>query len=429
MKGVFEKGDVLNFVLKLLKDYPETFTPDQISEISNMLTQLNYNLTKEDYICYYEVPRDLNIVEVVDIFVKVNSGGQKLDDADLILSIATGENESESQSFFDIISDAIKEIGELGFKCDKKFILTTGLLITGAEKLSLKRPENYSRNAISKIVEKWDDTISSIKNAVIYFSGLGFNVSKLSSSNLIIPIAYYFNKTNRNEKYIDAEFSVAKKDRAYIRQWIFRTMINSVFSDATGDTLVRMRKLLNQAFDEGKLYFPLEDFMNPHKKIKKEILIKDNQIEEILEWQYGDVRIEPLLMEIAPDAIYAKHEIDHIWPKTIMAKSSELKKRLPDLSPDERSSFAKNYNLLPNLQLLTKNENDHKNKSEFGPWVNNEYSSKDHPYYSRNFIPKDVSYDFDQFNVFYNKRAELIKNGIRKAFPDTIDEINKKYGI
>ena len=115
-----QKGGIFGFLSKLEGLDPGVFTLEQRTQINDLLLNLRNTLLEKEVVSVYTTPNNLDLNEVVDIFVRVNSGGQKLDDADLILSIASGDNADES--FYDKVSSAVDEIQSATnkeFKCDE----------------------------------------------------------------------------------------------------------------------------------------------------------------------------------------------------------------------------------------------------------------------------------------------------------------------
>ena len=216
--------------------------------------------------------------QVVDIFVRVNSGGQKLSASDLMLSVATGEQGEEDiqikiREAIDTISAATTNT-ETGFLADKELILTAGLLCTGANSLSLQKKENYQRVRINAILEKWDDIVDAISNAAQFIERIGFNGRKLTSKNLLLPIAYYFYINKLDDKHASSLKLRARRDRVYIRQWLLRAMINSIFRDGTGSTLISIRNVIDVY---GQQYFPLDRLMNASGA--RSLIISDDKVE------------------------------------------------------------------------------------------------------------------------------------------------------
>lgn len=421
-------GGLFMYISKLESLDPNVFTLERRTFINNLLSGLRNTLVEKEVVSVYTTPNNLKLNEVVDIFVRVNSGGQKLDDADLILSIASGDNAEES--FYDKVSSAVDEIKSATkneFKCDKKFVLSVALLFTGAASLSLKKPENYSRESVGKIIDIWDTLIEKIKAAVIFVDKLDFDVSKLSS-NVVIPIAYYFMVTDRPINYYDLVSS--KKDRVYIRQWIFRTIINHVFDEGTGKSLIRIRNVMDEALKINS-YFPLDKFMALERPIKKPLLILSDQINEILDWKWPDYRITPLLKEISPAVPTGEYSQDHMWPRTYLTTKKKLDTATPNLSEADRQVFKSRADFLPNIQLLTSNENSQKNDRFFDSWISTNYidDSARNALFERNIIPVMEDYSFESFVSFFDKRSALLKQKIHEAFPDSIDSINKRYDL
>lgn len=427
-QGVFNEanGGLFGFCAKLEALDSTVFSLQKRMFINKLLMNVHSTLREKEVVSVYTTPNDLPLDKIVDIFVRVNSGGQKLDDADLILSIASGDNADES--FYDKIANVIDDIQSATkkeFRCDKKFILSVALLFTGASTLSLKHSENYSRESVNKITDAWDTIIDKIKAALIFVEKLGFDVSKLSSS-VIIPIAYYFKLSDRSASYFDKVSSA--KDRVYIRQWIFRTVINGVFDEGTGKTLIRMRTLIDEAHKQEEC-FPLDKFYE--KAIKKPLLISNDQIEDILDWRWPDYRIVPLLMEISPSIPNGDYSMDHMWPRVFLTTKKKLEAATPNLSNTEREQIRSRADFLPNIQLLTGNENSQKNKQFFESWITEYYSdsSKRMALFDRNIVPVIDDYSFEAFNNFFEKRSALLQQRIRDAFPDTVEALDKRHGF
>jgi hypothetical protein len=398
-------------------------------EARKILTALFIALKKTQNVNYYSA-KTKSLTEVVDIFVRVNSGGQKLDSSDLMLSVATGE-----QGDIDIhvlIQEAVEEINNVpknvdeGFKVDKELLLTSGLLFTGADSLSLKNSENYTPNRMNEIFKKhWDSIIDALKTAVDYVEFLGF-VGKKLSRNSILPIAYYFYK---NQILNNHKFSILDRahcDRVFIRQWLLRAIINGMFSDGTGSTLLQIRRIIDKTT---KNHFPLEDFLKT--EIKKPLKIEGSQIEEILDIRYGDTRIIPLFNELEHVASRQNDQVDHIWARGILSSKKAIKKLYPSISDAEVEKYKAQLNRLANLQVLNSLENNEKSDKPFDEWFNAQFNDPEEKnnYCRTHFIPIDVPYGFDNFLSFLEKRENLLKQKIESAFPSDINKLIERYAL
>ena len=426
---VFAEDDISN-IPDIIDDIPDDsnlFPQTMRKEARKALQTLYKGLRLAQNVNYY-LAKNKSLPDVVDIFVRVNSGGQKLDSSDLMLSVAAGE-----QGDVDIhvrIQEAVEEINNVpknvedGFKVDKEMLLTAGLLFTGAESLSLKNDENYTSTRMNEIFkDHWDTIIDALKCAVDYVEYLGFVGKKLSRSS-ILPIAYYFYKNQLSVSHKNSSSKRASCDRVFIRQWLLRAMINGIFVDGTGSTLLAIRRILDKTT---KNHFPLEDLM--HAEIKKPLKIDNDQIEEILDIRYGDPRIVPLFNELKHVASSPNDQVDHIWARAILSSKKAIKKLYPSISDSEIELYKAQLNRLPNLQILDIVVNNEKSDTPFDEWLNASFSDPQtfDTYIHTHFIPVEHSYDFSSFMSFIKDREDLLKQKIQEAFPSEFDQLVSRY--
>ena len=426
---VYEEDDIANMA-EIAENIPENneIIPLQLrKEARKTLSSLYKGLRIIQNVNYYPA-KNRSLTDVVDIFVRVNSGGQMLDSSDLMLSVAAGE-----QGGADIhvkIQDAIEEINNIpakieeGFKVDKELLLTAGLLFTGAESLSLKNDMNYSSfrmNAIFK--DYWDAIIDALKTTVDYIEYLGFTGKKLSR-NIILPISYYFYKSHTTLSHKNSRTKRAACDRVFIRQWLLRAMMNGVFSDGTGNTILAIRKIIDNTTKD---HFPLEDLMQA--EIKQSLKIDDEQIDEIINIKYGDSRIIPLFNELEHVASRDRDQVDHIWARSILSSKKAIKIQYPSITENLIDQYKSHLNRLPNLQVLDCLVNNEKSNIPFSEWIRAKYPHKEELelYKQGHFIPNNVSLEFSDFLEFIEEREKLLKLKIREAFPSNFNELVSRY--
>lgn len=426
---VFAEEDISN-IPDIIDDIPEdsTLFPQTMRKEARKALQTLYKGLRIVQNVNYYLAKNKTLPDVVDIFVRVNSGGQKLDSSDLMLSVAAGE-----QGDVDIhvrIQEAVEEINnvpknvEEGFKVDKEMLLTAGLLFTGAESLSLKNDENYTSSRMNEIFkDHWDTIIDALKCAVDYIEYLGF-VGKKLSRNSILPIAYYFYKNQISMSHKNSSSKRASCDRVFIRQWLLRAIINGLFVDGTGSTLLAIRRIIDKTT---KLHFPLEDLM--HAEVKKSLKIEDEQIEEILDIRYGDSRIIPLFNELEHVASRPNDQVDHIWARAILSSKKAIKKLYPSISEDEIDRYRGQLNRLANLQLLDVVVNNEKSDTPFDEWLSATYPDQQalDAYRQMHFIPNESTYNFASFEKFIEDRETLLKQKIQEAFPSDFNQLVTRY--
>lgn len=425
-----ESFDAADFVENLENDTKE-FLPEDTFSLANRksyrknLTKLQDVLTKTKTLNYYTA-KGKNLPEVVDIFVRVNSGGQKLSASDLMLSIASGAQGDvdihlKMQEAIDYINNSVKDL-DTGFKIDKELVLTAGLMFTGAETLSLQKKENYSSERMNEIfLSKWDTIIDALAVTVGYIEHIGFCGNKLTSKNLILPIAYYFYKNNLGDKHKDSTTSRARCDRILIRQWLLRAMINSIFLEGTGATLKRLRTVIDHTT---KKYFPLDDMMA--QRSKRTLIIDDDTVTDLMDLKYGDGIVQPLLMAIStmgPE----KYEVDHIWPKAKLLRKKEIKKLYPSADDETIAYYQENCHRITNLELLRPVVNNEKSDRLFDEWFHT--TGLDDSFLESHFIPKNISYDFSNFKEFNQKRENLLLQRIRYYIPKSFEALVEHNGL
>ena len=197
-------------------------------------------------------------------------------------------------------------------------------------------------------------------------------------------------------------------------------MINSVFSDGIGATLLRMRNHISS----NNKYFPLDVFMR--EKIKKPLDVDKENAKDILDYKKGDSRIIPLMMELAKETSNVVYDEDHIWPRESLTKTS-IRKLYPNISDENLKSYMFNCDRLPNIQLLSPGTNRSKKDTLYGEWLKN--NPQNDVYYSSRFIPTAISYEYDNFLQFIEKRSELLEKGILEAFPKEFEDLVKRYSL
>lgn len=395
----------------------------------DILTSLQNAFFFPSSINYYS-SRNQELSQVVDIFVRVNSGGVKLDAADLVLSVATGGTQNEDihvklQNAIDRINTAAND-EDNGFQIDKGLILVAGLMFTGAKSLALSKKENYEPARIGAIMDKWDDIIDAIVLTVQFIERIGFQGRKLTSKNIILPVAYYFYINKIDERHLTSTSLRARKDRVYIRQWILRAMITSLFSDGIIKTLVDLRNIIDSE-KTVKEYYPLDSFLS---RDVRPIKIAQEAFDDILCYKYGDGRVMPILLELSRDTSYKNYHVDHIWPKAKLLSVRTLNELIPSKTQAEKTEYKDKCHYLANLQLLEPLPNQEKGERFFEDWVNEIHPYKTDKYYEDNCIPIDMDdYSFIRFLEFCKKRNGLLKERLKKALPSSFEEINTRYGL
>ncbi len=409
----FPVGEILNFeqeneVIKFLIDNELTALPDKdkANHANEAIFKLFSAIHRKETISYYlEESQDLE--KVLNIFIRVNSGGTQLSYSDLLLSFATAQ--WEKMDARDEINNAVDEFNEIGrgFNITKDMLLKSCLVLCDFSDIRFK-VENFNKKNMLTIEKKWDDIIFSMRLAIELVASFGFSRENITSNNAFIPIAYYISTIGSPANYVDS--GKYKKDRLKIKKWFISSILLRVFSASSSDTILKqIAGVIKREHDE----FPYDSIVKKLKSIGVNITFDEDSIWNLLNTRYGSSDAMIVLSVLYPWAnLRNNFNIDHVFPKTMFTKN-KLKKN--GISENKIEFYMENVNYLGNLQLLEEIPNKEKNASFFDKWIEEEYPDEDErrDYMKKNYIP-DVDYSFTNFEEFFTARKELILKALKK---------------
>lgn len=393
-----EQYDVNQFLIEngLLSDYGK----EKAGFANKSLSKLHAVIHTKPSISYY-LEKDTQLDKVLNIFIRINSGGTILSYSDLLLSIATAQWEKkdareEITSFVDLIN----EIGD-GFNFNKDFVLKSCLVMADFNNIAFK-VDNFNKKNMLKIEKDWDDITKYLKLAVGLVASFGYSRDTLASNYTVIPIAYYLKSIGAKESYITSNKNL--DDKAAIKKWLILSLIKRVFGGQP-DTVLRP---IIKAIKGSSNGFPLEKIKKLFQGTNKTILFSDEDIENLLWSKYGQGFTYSVLALLYPDQDYSNiFHIDHIFPKGKFNKSNLSKL---GLSEAQIADYQENVNYLANLQLLQAIPNIEKQDKDVDKWILETFpsSNKRKAYYEKHYIP-DMDLKMVNFNKFIANREALLK--------------------
>ena len=104
---------------------------------------------------------------------------------------------------------------------NKDFVLKSCLVLSDFTDIAFK-VDNFNKSNMLKIESNWDEITLAIKLAVNLDSSFGYNRDTLSSTNALIPIAYYLKKIGLPENFVKSTHTL--EDRLIIRKWLLLMM-------------------------------------------------------------------------------------------------------------------------------------------------------------------------------------------------------------
>lgn len=386
---------------KAIKNQLTDFTEDEKDNANTLIGILHNRIHKEELINYYEeTSQDYD--KVIEVFIRANTGGKKLEYSDILLSTATAKwknyNAREALHFF---TDEINKIGG-GYSFEKDFVLKASLYLT--EGLPIKyKVKNFNQANLEKIETNWDNIKECIVATVKLINKFGYTDKNLTSKMALLPVALYISRLSKK----DLVFSTDKNDaqnQSHIQKWLALSLLKKSFGGSSDTTLKNLQEILLSAKNCSD--FPYEAL---NKKLDIESRFSQKDIDDLLKTKYSTGYSYLILSLLYPDRDWKDNEYheDHIFPKSEFT-DIKLKNRGYDGAKIE--AYKENFNSLPNLELLTKKENQEKNSEQFDEWLKN----RDPNFKIRHCIPEMASYDFDNFLDFIKKRSEMIAKNLEK---------------
>ncbi len=285
----FRVGEILDFesdyeVDNFLSKHRLSGMGEERSQFAKeTLSKLHSIIHKERVINYY-LEKDGELDKVLNIYIRVNSAGTVLSYSDLLLAIATAQwQEKDAREEITRFVDEINMIGggyrydvmglSGGFNFTKDLVLKTCLiLISDFEGITFKA-DNFNRNNMLRIENKWDEIAEAMRSAVKFISSLGYNRSRFIQKDALIPISYYLFKKNSPSDFIESNQYSA--DRNNIGRWLVISFLNRVFSGQPDKVLRQTVEIIKSDYSS----FPIEEIVDKFKEIKKVLRLDEKDIE------------------------------------------------------------------------------------------------------------------------------------------------------
>jgi hypothetical protein len=357
---------------------------------------------------YVEESQDPN--KVLDIFVRVNSGGTPLSYSDLLLSMAT--NQWEGLDAREEVRSLVADLKDLpaGFEFSKDLILKAGLVLVDVPDIGFK-VSNFTQVNMERMEKDWSAIRSSLVSAANLLAGFGYTGRTLSADSVMIPVAYYFHRRDLGQTYIDS--SKYASDRLAIRQWVARSLMKRGIWGSGLDTLLRTLRETIKSY--GQDSFPSFELENAMASAGKSLAFTEAEISELLDLNYGDKRVFSVLSMLYPGLDLTKnfHE-DHIFPRSRFTKRRLRKAGVPEGLLDE---CMEKWNGLPNLQLLQGTVNIEKQDVLPHEWLAgpNFTSEAARIQYINDNDLQELPDEVTGFLAFYNSRREALDTRLRSA--------------
>lgn len=327
--------------------------------------------------------------DVVEIFIRANSGGTKLGKSDLLFSLLTASWEDADEQ----MQELLDELNRTGYEFTRDFILKTCLSLLGK---GARYDVQKFRDGRTKedIISRWKEITAAIKDVKDFLYGKTFIRSDraLPSYLGLIPIIYF--RYNYPEQWSGIKG---------LDNYILRTLITGAFSGTPDHLIDRCTKVIDEVkgFDVAQLFGVI-------RADGRSLEITRNTLFDL---HYGSKDIHLLFnlwyrdFNYIPAFVNNQPQVDHIFPQSLL-------KTIKEVNPEtgKRNLLRYTYEIrdqLANCMLLTAQENGSGGKSDTPPeeW----FSDKSEDYLEMHLIPKDRDlWKLENFEIFLEARKELI---------------------
>lgn len=390
----FKVGSILNYADD--DDFDEFVEEFDSSFSRKAIRQLRRTILEKPIINYF-LEKDQSLDKALNIFIRINSGGEPLNFSDLLMSIAVANwTKKDARKEIHKLVDSIRD---KGFSISKDLILKSFLYLYSRD---IKfRVTNFSKGNAKDFETEWEKIRDSILSTFDLIKSFGFADYTLTSKNSVIPIIYYLYHKNIYRDYsTKIEF---KEDRESIKKWLHIVLIKRIFGGTSDSVLSQIRRTFTDNVTEMKIKqeitsFPINSIFN---HIRKDTSVGEEFVEEILFTQKDNKYAFSILALLYPNLDYKNNNFhkDHIHSAF----------EFDNLEDSDKENYGwHTYNSIYNLQMLDANENMSKSNMNLLDWVEKETDENNRTQFLNAHLIPDVDLNLNKYAEFHEKRKELL---------------------
>lgn len=328
--------------------------------------------------------------DVVEVFIRANSGGTKLGKSDLLFSLLSASWEVADEK----MEELLESLNKHSFKFDRDFVLKTSLTLLGQG--ARYEVSKFRKQGMREEVEqRWDDIAKAIQDVLDFVRGKTFIQSDraLPTYLVLIPLIY-----------VRYHFSQAWKQARDVDSYLLRSSLVGAFGgnvDNLLDSLIRKLAELER--------FDLDEVFGVMRSQGRSLELTEDRF-----WQmgYGSDTIHLLFnlwyRDFNHTPAYENNlpQIDHVFPQSLLKK---VKTQNPKTGRIDLMKYRESErNQLANCMLLSREENGAGGKSDTLPedW----FANKPSEYLEKHLIPSDPAlWKLEHFENFIEARKALLR--------------------
>jgi hypothetical protein len=393
---VFGTADVYVATEKLLARADGVkISPDERSKISRHVGLVFKTFHSDDGISYQELdsienPDLYREDDVVEVFIRANSGGTRLGKSDLLFSLLTTSWEQAGSE----MEELLEALNHHGFAFTRDFILKTCLtLLNQGARYEVPKFRNHEIRA--EIERKWDDIASAIRDVLDFVREKTFIRSDKAIPSYLVLIPLIYTRYHFREVWKHAN----GRDEFLLRSLLtgaFSGTPDQVIDDCVAD--IRQRK----SFDVNELFGVIRSKGRSLELTEEKLWhmgYGSDNVHLLFNLWYRQFNYTPAFEDNLP-------QIDHIFPQSAL-------KTVKAVNPSTGRKDVQHYpmaarNQLANCMLLRQEENGSAGKWDTPPdaW----FAKKPASYLEMHLIPKDPTlWKLDRYEDFVTERKKLIR--------------------
>ena len=368
-------------------------TGAEIDKLNDHLELLDRTFKIEEAVTYQELdsidqPNLYKEDDVVEVFIRANSGGTKLGKSDLLFSLLNSTWDEAD----DRMQELLDHLNSHGFNFTRDFILKTCLTIL--DQGARYEVDKFRKDGVRENIElNWATITDATRDVLDFVRGKTFIQcdKALPSYLLLIPLIY-----------VRYHFPAAWKQARDVETYLLRASLAGAFSgtpDQLIDSIVEKLKELK--------VFDLAEVFGVIRTKGRSLDITEDRL-----WGmgYGSDQIHLLFnlwysFNYTPAYENNMPQVDHIFPQSLLRTVKMLNPDNGRMSLMRFKEAARNQ--LANCMLLTQQENGAGGKWDAPPdeW----FKDKPADYLEKHLIPNDPAlWRIDRYEDFIAARKKLI---------------------
>jgi uncharacterized protein with ParB-like and HNH nuclease domain len=370
-------------------------TKAELNKLDDHLDLIDRTFKMDEAVTYQELDSIDNPIlytedDVVEVFIRANSGGTRLGKSDLLFSLLSASWEIADEK----MEGLLESLNKHGFAFDRDFVLKTCLVLL--EQGARYEVAKFRKVGVREDIErKWDDIANAIQDVLDFVRGKTFIRcdQALPTYLVLIPLIYV--------RYHCPDSWKKAKD---VDTYLLRCSLAGAFSgqpDNLLDALVRKLTELNT--------FNTDEAFGVIRTQGRSLELTEDRF-----WQmgYGSDTIHLLFNLWYRDFNYVPAydnnlpQVDHIFPQSLLR---QVKVENPKTGYKNLMKYPqREQNQLANCMLLSREENGAGGKGDTPPeeW----FAGKEEDYLKNHLIPPDPAlWKLNRFEDFVDARKNLIR--------------------